>query len=310
MEIFGKLLEDVSEQRLAAHIGALEGVRHPLAAPAALKQAGDYLAGTLGKLGYSMSEHCFDDAGRRFANVIATRAGSRFPQQRVIVLAHFDSVSVSPGADDNASGVAALLEVATILNSLQFEKSVLFVGANLEENGGEDERGAGVRGSGALARFAREQGWEIEAVLVLESVAYAGEDVVQAAPQGIPIKVPETGDFIAVIGNDASRGVVQAFSQSIERYRLPLPCLSLVVPGNGEMLPDTRRSDHAPFWDQGYPAVMVTDTTQFRNPHYHQASDTLATLNLSFAAQVCRATAGALIALAGGFLSVEAPSAR
>ena len=72
----------------------------------------------------------------------------------------------------------------------------------------------------------------------------------------------------------------------------------LTVPDNGELLPDSRRSDHAPFWDEGYPAVMLTDTTNFRNPHYHQATDTLATLNLEFAAKVCRAAAGVVLDLA------------
>jgi hypothetical protein len=78
-----------------------------------------------------------------------------------------------------------------------------------------------------------------------------------------------------------------------------LPYFPLVVPGNGEILPDTRRSDHAPFWDLGYKAIMVTDTANFRTPHYHQTSDTLDTLNLDFAVNVCRATAGLIMELAG-----------
>jgi hypothetical protein len=72
----------------------------------------------------------------------------------------------------------------------------------------------------------------------------------------------------------------------------------LTVPGNGESLPDSRRSDHAPFWDEGYRAIMLTDTTNFRNPHYHGPTDTLATLNLDFAAKVCQATAGLVVELA------------
>jgi Zn-dependent M28 family amino/carboxypeptidase len=189
------------------------------------------------------------------------------------------------------------LEAAEVVSRLNLQQSVLFAGVNLEENACDDPH-SGLRGSSALAVLASEQGWEIEAVLVLESVGYAGAEVSQTIPAGIPVEVPETGDFIAVIGNEAGRGAVAAFCGVIERCRLPLPYLPLLVPGNGEVLPDTRRSDHAPFWDLGYPAVMLTDTTNFRSPHYHQASDTPDTLNLAFATEVCRAVVGTVMALA------------
>jgi hypothetical protein len=294
-----KVLEEVSADRISAHIEALVGVRHPEAAPVALGRAGDYIRDTLERLGYSMSEQRFNDNGSDFANVIATRSGTAFPQRRVIVLAHFDTVSTSPGADDNASGVAVLLEAARVLAPLQFERTLQFIGVNLEENASEHQGGTGTRGSGALAGFARREGWEIEGVLVLESVAYAGATVQQTAPAGIPAEViPAAGDFIAVVGNEKSSGLVQGFGRAIERHGIALPVFPLVVPGNGELLPDTRRSDHAPFWDHGYLAVMLTDTTNFRNPHYHQPSDTLETLNLHFAAEVCRATAGFAVELA------------
>lgn len=294
-----KVLEGVCADRIRAHIETLVGVRHPEAAPVALERAGDYIRDTLQALGYSMSEQRFSDNGSDFANVIATRSGTKLPQRRVIVLAHFDTVSTSPGADDNASGVAVLLEVARGLAPFQFERTIQFIGVNLEENAGENQGGTGTRGSGALAGFARREGWEIEGVLVLESVAYAGASVLQTAPAGIPAEViPAAGDFIAVVGNEKSSGLVHGFGRTIERHGIPLPVFPLVVPGNGELLPDTRRSDHAPFWDRDYPAVMLTDTTNFRNPHYHEPSDTLETLNLHFAAEVCRAAAAFAVDLA------------
>ncbi len=135
-------------------------------------------------------------------------------------------------------------------------------------------------------------------MVALESVAYAGEGVVQSAPAGVPFPVPAVGDFIAVVGNGRSQALVEGFVRSIERQGLVLPVVPLTVPGNGEALPDTRRSDHAPFWDAGYRAIMVTDTTNFRNPHYHLPTDTLETLNLEFAARVCCATAGLIAELA------------
>jgi len=292
------LSDGICGDRIGGHVRALEGVRHPVAAPEALERAADYLAQSLGALGYQMSEQLFADGGRTFRNVIATRPGLRLPQERVAVLAHYDTVAGSPGADDNASGVAVLLETARALASLSFERTVHFIGVCLEENAREDDHGSGLRGSQALADHARDNGWDLTAVLVLESVGFAGDAVQQRVPPGVPIPVPEVGDFIALVGNQRSAELTDALVRAIERQRIPLPHVVLTVPGNGEMLPDSRRSDHAPFWDQGYRAVMLTDTTNFRNPNYHRPGDTLATLNLRFAALVCRAAAGALLELA------------
>lgn len=289
----------VSVAGIRKHITSLEGVRHPVAAPAALERARQYIHDTLQALGYPIDEQIFPDNGGEFSNVIATRAGASQPDRRVLVLAHYDTVSNSPGADDNASGVAVLLELAALFAAFSFDKTVQFIAVNLEENGDESVSCTGLRGSLALAALAREEGWDIEAVLVLESVAFAGASVRQTKPAGLPLDVPETGDFIAAIGNERSRLLVRAFEQAARRCGASLPVVSLVVPGNGEMFRDTRRSDHAPFWDLGYPAVMFTDTTNFRSPHYHQPSDTLETLNLPFAAEVCKAVAALLIDLAG-----------
>jgi hypothetical protein len=294
-----QVLEGVSIDRIRSHIQALEGIRHPLAAPEALDRAARYTWKSLQSMGYEMTEHRFYEDNREFTNVIASRSGNRFPEQRVIVLAHYDTVSATPGADDNASGVAVLLEVAEVLKPFQFERSVQFIGVNLEENARENDHTSGTRGSGALATYARENDWTIEGVVVLESVAYAGDSAVQTAPANIPFKVPEVGNFIAVVGNENSLRLIRGFAQVIERYRLPLPYELIVVPGAGEVLPDTRRSDHAPFWDNCYKAVMITDTTNFRNPHYHKPGDTLQTLNLAFATEVCRATAGLVLEIAG-----------
>lgn len=294
----GFFKEKVSIERLRRHIEALEGVRHPVTSPDALERAADYIKKSLSFPGYDVAEHWFTDNGRPFRNVIASRRGSHLPHERVVVLAHYDTVEGSPGADDNASGVAVLLEVATLLAHLRFERTIHFIAVALEENAHSDDPGSGTRGSRALAAHARENGWNIEGVVVLESVAYAGEDVVQGVPPGVPVPVPERGNFIAVVGNEHSRELVEAFARVIERQRIDLPHVALVVPGNGEVLPDCRRSDHAPFWDEGYRAVMVTDTTNFRNSHYHRLSDTLETLNMEFAAKVCGVTAERLLDMA------------
>jgi hypothetical protein len=293
----GFLRDTVSSERIGSHVRALEGVRHPVTAPEALERCADYLTESLRTLGYQMSEHLFQENGRTFRNIIASRPGLLHPGERVAILAHYDTVSGTPGADDNASGVAVLLEMARTLSQLSFERTVHFIGVCLEENQQDDDPNSGTRGSAALARHARAEGWDLTAVLVLESVAYAGEQVVQTVPPGVPVSVPEVGNFIAVVGNERSGEISRAFVRSVEEHRIGLPHVVLTVPGNGELLPDSRRSDHAPFWDQGFPAVMLTDTTNFRNPHYHQPTDTLATLNLEFAAKVCRAACGVVLEL-------------
>ena len=272
-------------------------MRHPAAAPAALAKAQGYIEENLRTLGYHVELHPFTDQGKTFHNVIASRTGRSLPGERILVIAHYDTVAGSPGADDNASGVAVMLELAAALAGLNPERTLQFVGVNLEENAEPELSGSGLRGSKALARLAREEGWDVEAVVVLESVAFAGPAVVQQAPAGLPVEVPVTGDFLAVIANEGSRALAARFAQ--EAGHAALPVVPLVVPGNGELFGDTRRSDHAPFWDAGFPAIMLTDTTNFRNPHYHAAGDTFETLNLPFAAAVCRATAALLTELAG-----------
>lgn len=291
-------MDAVSVDRICDHIRALEGVRHPVTAPEALERAADYITESLRSQGYEMTEHLFLDNGRPFRNIIATRHGLNHPQERVVVLAHYDTVEGSPGADDNASGVAVLLEIATVLARFGFERTVHFIAVSLEENRKIDDPGTGTRGSRALAIHARENGWDIEGVIVLESVAFAGDTVVQTVPAGITIPVPATGNFIAVVVNEMSKDLSDGFVRAVQRYRADLPHVVLAVPGKGEMLPDSRRSDHAPFWDEGFRAVMVTDTTNFRSPHYHRPTDTLATLNPEFTAKVCCATAGSVLEMA------------
>lgn len=286
------LQESVSLAAIRRHIQVLEGVRHPVADPEALNRAADYIAESLTESAYDVADHGFMENGRLYRNIIATRRGEHLPDERVVVLAHYDTVADSPGADDNASGVAVLLEIARVLSRFRFERTIHLIAVSLEENQHGNDPGSGTRGSRALAAYARENGWNISGVVVLESVAYAGDTIVQTVPPGISVPVPEFGNFIAVVGNKRSCELAEGFSLAIERYRIDCPHLELVVPGNGDLLPDTRRSDHAPFWDEGFAAIMITDTTNFRSIHNHQPTDTLATLNLDFATNVCRAATG------------------
>jgi hypothetical protein len=118
----------------------------------------------------------------------------------------------------------------------------------------------------------------------------------QRYPLGLRAFYPERGDFIGVIGNWSSATLLRRFARQMRQVR-GLPVETLSVPGNGGLIPAVRLSDHAPFWDAGYPALMVTDTSFFRNPHYHSSTDTLETLNLDFMAKVCEGVVRAVLAL-------------
>ncbi len=286
--------------RLRAHLEALVGERHPQTSPAALLQAERYLREQFAALGLEVTAHEFEAPGGTYRNVIATcaplRASAR-AEPPLLVAAHFDTVMGSPGADDNASGVAALLEVASRVREVPLGRPVRFIAFNLEEEDLPVGR-QGLVGSLAYAAHLRATGQNILGAIVLECVGYArSEEGTQQVPPGVPIAVPSTGNFLGVVGNAASA----ALTASIEQASKPhVPVVSLIVPGNGELLPDTRRSDHAAFWHHGYPAVMLTDTANFRNPHYHRPTDTLETLDLEFLSKVSAAVAASAAELANG----------
>jgi Zn-dependent M28 family amino/carboxypeptidase len=300
MDEIEKILNQVSIERLRKHIQALEGIRNRLTAPQGLEKAEGALRSILEELGYPVHLHPFSYAGKEFHNIIASQPGTRCPDEHVIVLAHFDTERDTPGADDNASGVAALLELARLFRPVAFERTIHYVAVNLEERqdeGSLDE--SGLLGSRALAAHARESDLNLLGVIVFDTIAFAGDDLSQQAPKGLPFSFPEEGNFIAVAGNQASAGLVSGYTNAIQRYHLDLPSMPLVLPGNGEALPDSRRSDHARFWDAGYKAILLTDTANFRNPHYHQPGDTLDTLNLEFCRKVCQAAGGLVAEVAG-----------
>jgi len=210
----------------------------------------------------------------------------------LLIGAHYDTVSGSPGADDNASGLVVLLEVAFRLSAQPLARPVWLVAFCLEE---QDRLGS----QAFVSRLKTEQ-HELAGAIILECVGFARDEAgTQQAPSGVPIAVPTQGDFLAIVGNETSRSLVRRLEQEAQRPAVRLKTLSLVVPGRGETMPHTRRSDHASFWDAGYPAVVLTDTANFRNPHYHRETDTADTLNLDFLSSVTETVIGTAIQIAG-----------
>lgn len=279
------------EFRLRTHLQVLVGERHPLSSPAHLQQAERYLYEQFSKLGLTVTTHEFEAMGGIYRNVI----GVAHPPSKqgepvlppLIVAAHYDTVPGSPGADDNASALAVLLDVAQRITQTLLSRPIHFIAFCLEE---ED-----LLGSRAYVAHLTATRKPVQGAIILECVGYArDEDGSQKIPPGVPIAVPTVGNFLAVIGNQSSSSLTMAVEQAMRPH---LPVLPLIVPGNGELLPDTRRSDHTPFWEHGFPAVMLTDTANFRNPHYHRPTDTIDTLNLDFMSAVADGLTAAIVCL-------------
>lgn len=205
-----------------------------------------------------------------------------------VIGAHYDSVSGTVGADDNASAIAVLLETASAMQRVYGSggegPEITFVAFTLEE---PPVYGTSYMGSRVFASKAREEGMSIDGMICLEMVGYTcSAPGCQSYP--FPLKYlgyPKEGTFIGVVGNVKSLGFSRNLSRSL-KDNPNLPTVSLTVPFNGRIMPAIRLSDHASFWDKGYPAVMVTDSAFFRNPHYHQPSDTMETLDIDFMAEL------------------------
>jgi len=228
-----------------------------------------------------------------FANVIA-RPKHLADAPFLLVGAHYDSVPGCPGADDNASAVAALLACAKAIAEHAPESPVCFVSFNREEDGlmgSADFVEKVVSGKRIAVREAH----------ILEMVGYCDHRPgTQSLPQGLPIQVPDRGEFLGILANKDSTGVADAILQTAKTYRPGFPVLSLkVYVGVETLLPVLLRSDHTPFWKAGVPAVMWTDTSEFRNHHYHQATDTPDTLDYDFLGAVTQVLIAAILTRSG-----------
>ena len=217
-----------------------------------------------------MEQHCFGEGADAGVNLILRLPGQRPELAPVLVAAHYDGPLGSPGADDNASGVVALLELARRWAQTPPKRPVWLVAFDQEE--------WGMVGSTALARELKANGQRLHLMLSLEMLGYTAEE------QDYPVAAMRRlygsrGDFIALVANTGAAALLPGLSRGMGAH---VKTKVLPVPFKGRQLPDVRLSDHSPFWDEGYNAVMVTDTSFMRNPHYHRPSDTIETLDLAF----------------------------
>jgi Zn-dependent M28 family amino/carboxypeptidase len=264
-------------QRLQQHLQylSLDLGERCIFRPLNLKAAEDYVARELESLDYPVRRQPFICQRVEVANVIAGHPDSR---GYYLLGAHFDTVAGTPGADDNASGVAVLLEVARLAREAPTNRPWAFVGFTTEE---PPAYFTPYMGSRVYARQARKNRENILGMLCLESVGYF---VQEPDSQQIPLALKflgysTTGNYLGLVANWHSRPLLQKLEKAFQAA-CSLPVATLAVPLGGTFIPETRLSDHANFWDEGYQAVMLTDTAFLRNSNYHTDRDTLDTLNL------------------------------
>jgi Zn-dependent M28 family amino/carboxypeptidase len=279
-----------TRQRLREHLHALTiaiGERS-VSRPENLKKTAAYISSFYEQLGLAVDTQAYSYARLPVANVIAEISFGKNPQPCYVLGAHYDSVSGTVGADDNASATAVQLEVARLLAQLPDKNTldlvVKFVSFALEE---PPVYGTRHMGSRVYARTARAQKEKIDGMICLEMVGYACHE---QGCQNYPFPLmfmdyPKTGNFIGIVSNFKSRGFAKDLVTQFQ-HNEDLPVVKLTVPLNGYIMPAVRLSDHASFWDQGYKAVMVTDSAFFRNPYYHTAGDTMDKLDLDFMTEV------------------------
>lgn len=258
-------------QRLRRHVRALALSERNVGEPDALERSARYIEAELARHGLQAVAHRFRSGGQEVRNIEAVLPHGAPPDVPALVVgAHYDSVPGSPGADDNASGVAALLELARLLSAdaLPQGRAVRLVAFVNEE---PPYFMSEAMGSEAWARRARARGDAILGMLSLEMLGYYREAPgSQAYPFPLGMLYPDRGDFIAFVGDLGARALVR---RAVGAFRgaATLPSEGLAAPA---LVPGVMWSDHWAFRRHGYPAVMVTDTAFYRNPHYHLASDT------------------------------------
>jgi len=259
----------VSSSNLSSDVQSLQDFQTRYASTTNCEAAGEYLYGAFSALGLDVRFETFAFSGYTSRNVIAEKTGETFPDDVVVICAHYDSTSPSretlaPGADDNASGVAAVLEAARVLAAYTFDFTVRFAAFSAEEWGL----------FGSRYHAAHQAGKRIVGVINLDMIGYA-----DAMPEDVQIIVNSRSGWLAdrFLAAASDYGSLNA-TKTVDA--------SFVY------------SDHSPFWDNGYSALVATEDDPLTNPYYHQVSDTLGTLNPDFFTSGTRASVGLLAELA------------
>ncbi len=297
------LVNEVDSNRLRENLRFVEGIRHRTAGKAHLTAVADSLRQLFASSGLFADEQTFSyTGGYTGRNILGTFPGTSAAAKVVVADAHYDSVSNAPGADDNGSGTVGVMELARLLSRYPTKKSLRFIGFDLEE--------AGLIGSTRYVSTGIPTGESIEGVFNFEMIGfYSNQPNSQQLPAGFEILFPAAynqvandgfrGNFITNVGNTTSKPLIALYANSAAQYVPGLKVVSVEVPGNGQIAPDLRRSDHTPFWEAGKQALMLTDGANFRNTCYHTPCDTAEDkLDFRFMSQVVKATLASMAQLA------------
>ncbi len=234
-------------------------------------------------------------------NIHARQSGYVSDSNTYIIDAHFDGVAQTPGADDNGSGVAGVMEAARILSNYHFENTIRYIGFDLEE--------LGLVGSQRYVQSGIPSYESTKGVVNFEMIGYysdkansqsfpTGFELLFASQSAVVKADSSRGNFIVNCSDESSGTLANVFDSAATKYVPDLKVISLPVPGTGTIAPDLRRSDHARFWDASIPALMITDGANFRNVEYHTKGDSIERLNFTFMTNVVKAAVGTIATLA------------
>jgi Zn-dependent M28 family amino/carboxypeptidase len=280
--------------RLAVHVRHISeaiGERN-IRRAGSLAAATDYLRSQLVQAGYAVAEKSYVVEGHAVTNLQAELIGSGGAEGIIVVGAHYDSVAGTVGANDNASGVAAALEIARILKGSHPRKMIRFVFfVNEEPPYFQTEN----MGSLVYARQLRQSGTRVSAMISLETIGYYSDAAgSQKYPALLSLFYPNRGNFIGFVGNSESRDLVRRVTRKF-RESAQFPSEGVAAPAS---LPGVGWSDQWSFWQQGHPAIMITDTAVFRYPYYHTPLDTIDKIDFASMARVVDGVRSVVVSLA------------
>ena len=267
-------------------------------------KAVDWIAREFENIGLQTERQVFDiplqSPARTGTNIIGELNHANSTSVPIVIGAHFDTVPGSPGADDNASGVAAMLECARVLADSGIERRVTFIAFDAEEIQLPVE---GLHGSTAYVEEMLEES-QPSAAIIFDSIGFSSSTIKQGLPGSFRIlfrkafKALRRQNFesnsLLILSKGKGRDISRQLEKSASTPDINLPILPLEVPWWMPVVRNLRRSDHAPFWLAGVPAVMITDTGNFRNPHYHQSTDTPDTVDVDLVARAARTVLDAI----------------
>lgn len=288
--------------RLRTHVEAIASQEHNTATPRALEQAARHIEATLEGYGYRLRRQEYEAGGQKVRNIevsVSNTAPGAKPERIFIVGAHYDAAPGAPGADDNGSGTAAVLELARLLKTMQPSRGteVKFVFFVNEEPPSQLANAMGEEmGSMQHARDLKKHGHNVEGALILETIGwYSQARNSQKLPPGLEKHYPSTGNFIAFVGTLESSALVR---QALAAFKAQsdFPAEGLAAPAH---VMGVTLSDHSSYNRQGYPALMITDTAFLRYPYYHTAEDTPDKLDYASMARVVKGLARTIESLAG-----------